>query len=51
MNIQAAGTPEYLFLCLNKKRVFIVDRSTITGGTVDSILEKLDLPGVVHKRP
>lgn len=51
MITKAAGTPEYLFLYFNKKRVFMVDKSTITGGTADSILERLDLPGVVRERP
>ena len=51
MITKAAETPEYLFLYFNKKRVLMVDKSTITGGTAGSILEKLELPGVVRERP
>lgn len=41
--VKAYETSDYLFLYQTKNQAYIVDKSTITGGTVEELREKLTL--------
>lgn len=47
MLYQVMETSEYLFLCQNKRQAFVVDKSTVQGGTVSELRAKLaNIPGL-----
>lgn len=49
MFYQIIETGEYLFLCQNKRQMFVVDKSTVQGGTVIELCTKLaNIPGLKY---